>query len=403
MLRQKAPRSGGASAPFGGGVVVQVVGAFPPDLGGTEKVAERLAMGLAGRRPVVVVTSHAEGGRASGPRRYPWAGDPGAGDSGAGDPGTIYPEKMQVTRLAAWRLAQIPVMPTLLWHLLRVPGARLYHLHLAQAYVPEMAWLASRLTRRPLVVHFHLDVEPSTFLGPIFSVYKRVALSRVLRSAERVIALNESQVETLTGRYRVRRDRIRVIPNGVPMAVGGAPPRSDGEPGPLRLLYVGRLSPQKNLGRLLAAMSQVTESVTLDIVGDGSERRAVEDEVRRLGLGNVNMLGARHDEALVGCYRRAQALVLTSDHEGMPLVLLEAMGAGLPVVATDVPGVGETVGPAGLLVPPQAGAVAEAIDRLARDPELRAKLSRLGLERAAAFAWPATVEAVERVYAELGA
>jgi glycosyltransferase involved in cell wall biosynthesis len=378
-------RSHAEESPAPEGAVVQVVGTFPPDLGGTEKVAERLAVSLAARHRVVVVTSRSEAGGSPDDRRR-------------------YPETMLVSRLATWRVAQIPFMPMLLWRLVRLPRPRLYHLHLAQAYVPEMAGLAARITRRPLVIHFHLDVEPSTVLGPIFSVYKRAVMARVLRSAERVIALNEAQVLTLTGRYGVRRDRIRVIPNGVPITVDeGSPAPEHDEAGPLRLLFVGRLSPQKNLSRLLAAMSLVSEPVELDIVGDGTERRSVEDEVARRQLTNVRLLGARHDEALMDCYRRAQALVLTSDHEGMPLVLLEAMAAGLPVVATDVPGVGETLERAGLLVSPDPAAVAEAIDRLARDPELRAKLSRLGRERAAACAWPATVEAVERVYAELGA
>lgn len=368
--------------------MVQVVGGFPPDLGGTEKVAERLAVDLAARRPVVVVTS-----------RPAHRQD---------QPSHPYPESMRVVRLAAWRLAQIPFMPMLLWRLLRQPGVRLYHLHLAQAYVPEMAWLASRLTRRPLVIHFHLDVEPSTSLGPIFSLYKRRVLGPVLRSAERIIALNEAQVETLAGRYRVRRDRIRVIPNGVPIPLGDLPDhRWNDDPavadGPLRLLFVGRLSAQKNLPRLLAAMSLVQRPVTLDIVGDGTERASVEAEVQHRGLVNVRLLGPRHDDDLLDCYRQAQALVLTSDHEGMPLVLLEAMASGLPVVATDVAGVSETVGHAALLVEPEAQAVAEAIDRLADDRDLRHKLSRLGRERAAGSAWSATVEAVERLYEELGA
>lgn len=374
--------------PTTAGPVVQVVGGFPPDLGGTEKVAERLAVDLAARRPVVVVTSR-----------------PAGRDERAT---TSYPASMRLVRLAAWRLAQIPFMPTLAWRLARLRGARLYHLHLAQAYVPEMAWLAARLTRRPLVIHFHLDVEPSTFLGPVFSFYKRTVLGPVLRSADRVIALNEGQVQTLTGRYGIEPGRIRVIPNGVPIPVtdddeAEADRETRPEAGPLRLLFVGRLSAQKNLPRLLAAMSLVTRPVTLDIVGDGTERSAVEAEIQRRGLANVRVLGPRHDAELVACYRGAQALVLTSDHEGMPLVLLEAMACGLPVVATDVPGVSETVGSAALLVAPEPEAVAEGIDRLAGDADLRHKLSRLGRERAAGSAWSLTVEAVERVYEELGA
>ncbi|HET6793065.1 MAG TPA: glycosyltransferase, partial [Acidimicrobiales bacterium] len=142
--------------PMGRGDVVYVVPYFPPDLGGMERVAEQLAQGVAGRRRVTVLTSTS------------------AREGGAGR----YPANMTVRHLATMRVAQIPVMPRLPLELLATPRGVLIHVHVAQAYAPEMVWLVAKLTRRPYVAHFHLDVQPSTWLGPLFRLYKRLVLPR---------------------------------------------------------------------------------------------------------------------------------------------------------------------------------------------------------------------------------
>lgn len=362
--------------PLRRGDVVYVAPYFPPDLGGMEKVAERLARGVAGRRKVVVLTS-----------------------TSAAEPTGDYPATMTVRRLKTFRVAQIPFMPTLGRELLRTSRSSVIHVHVAQAYVPEVVYLVAKLTRRPYVAHFHLDVGPSTRLGPLFLLYKRYILSRVLRAATRIVALSDEQADLLQTTYGVARHRICVIPNGVADEFldepGEAPVRHTG---PFRLLFVGRLSPQKNLPRLLEAVARVRADVELTIVGSGSCRPAVEAQISRLGLSNVRLAGEMQGADLVKQYRRADALVLTSDREGMPLVLLEAMASGLPIVATDVDGIGATVGDAGLVVAPDPRAVARAIDRLAGDQALRDDLSRRAFVRGAMFRWDKAVEALDDLY-----
>jgi glycosyltransferase involved in cell wall biosynthesis len=134
------------------------------------------------------------------------------------------------------------------------------------------------------------------------------------------------------------------------------------------------------------------------VVGDGDLRPEVAAQRARLGLTNVELVGRRTGDALVQAYRWADALVLTSDREGMPLVLLEAMAASLPVIATDVPGVRETVGEAGLLVDPEPSALAAAIDRLAVDEALRARLARAGAHRAGDHSWATLRGTLDDVY-----
>lgn len=138
-------------------------------------------------------------------------------------------------------------------------------------------------------------------------------------------------------------------------------------------LAVARLSPEKDFPNLLAAFRELPEGTELLIVGSGPERERLEAEA---GPG-VRFLGRRTDvPALMAA---ADAFVLPSQVEGLPMVLLEAAAAGLPVVSTDVGGVAEIVsdGVTGLLVPPaDSGALAAAMLRLQEAPaEERGRLA----------------------------
>lgn len=363
-------------------LVAHVVPYYPPHLGGMEAVAQALAEGLAEAGPVMVLTSRSGAGCAPHVERR---------------------GRLVVRRLATFEAAHLPFMPTLLFHLLRLPKRAVVHVHVAQAYVPEMVWLAAVLRRRPFIAHFHLDVEPSGRFGALFTLYKRHLLGRTLRAATHVVALTSDQARFLHVRYGVQPARTTVVPNGVrPEFFGDLEPPVRAPGKALRLLYVGRLAPQKNVARLLTAMAGISGDVELVIVGDGDERPRLEARVRELGLENVTMVGAQRDQELVAWYRWADAFVLPSDKEGMPLVILEAMAAGLPIIATDVAGVRDTVGEDGVLVKPEPSALADGIKRVAGDPELRAELARRSRSRGRAYAWPAVVERVEAVYEAAG-
>ena len=358
-------------------LVVQVVPYYPPHLGGMENAARGIAEALSERGEVEVLTTDC--GARSAPRR-----------EGSGS--------LRVRRVRAVELAHTPVAPGLLWRLLRLPKSAIVHLHIAQALVPEMVWLASVLRRRPFIAHFHLDVDPSGRLGGLFLAYKRWILGPTLRAASRVIALSPEQAEFMVERYGVSRSRLVVVPNGVGSEF--LVPYGDRRlpDGPLRLLYVGRLSAQKNLPRLLHAIADMSHAAELVIVGDGAERSRVERLVEQLGLGNVRLIGARRGPELIEWYRWADVFVLASDKEGMPLVLLEAMAAGLPIVSTDVPGSRELVGDAGLLTGCDPAALAAGLDTLAADAQLRARLADASRRRGRAKTWTGLVGEVEAVY-----
>jgi glycosyltransferase involved in cell wall biosynthesis len=312
---------------------------------------------------------------------------------------------LTIRRLRAQEISSLPVAPGIFFHALRFPPRCIAHVHIAQALIPEMAWIARRLRGGKFIAHFHLDVAPSSRIGHIFFVwYKQRILGRTLRAAAKVIAFSAEQADFLEKTYQVRSADIAIIPNGIGPEF--TPARRSDEPveeRPLRVLYVGRLSKQKALPRLIHALAAMTQPVEALLVGEGDERLEVEDLVRRYRLDNVRLPGRRQGSELVQTYQWADVFVLPSDREGMPLVALEAMACGLPVVATDVVGSRELLSGVGILVKPDPAALATALDQVAEDQDLRAELSKRSLAAAENYTVERLVERLRALYAEVAA
>jgi glycosyltransferase involved in cell wall biosynthesis len=151
-----------------------------------------------------------------------------------------------------------------------------------------------------------------------------------------------------------------------------------------RLLFVGRLAEAKGLPTHLRALSQVRQSrpATLQIVGDGPERAALEKLSAELGLQDcVEFLGYRPPSDVRAILHDTDVFVMTSLAEGVPVVLMEAMAAGVAVVAPRIAGIPELVDDQqnGLLTPPgDADATAKAILKLLADAELRRRFGKAG-------------------------
>jgi glycosyltransferase involved in cell wall biosynthesis len=172
--------------------------------------------------------------------------------------------------------------------------------------------------------------------------------------------------------------------------VVGAPPDRDWS-GVVELLTVGRLEPEKNPFLFLDVVARLEGErpgrFRLTWVGRGPLEEAVKGEARRRGIEDRIVFAGYvpFDGGLLDLYRRADAFVHVSLSEGMPMVLIEALAAGIPVVATDVGGVRAAMadGATALLVPPaDAEGLVQAIIRLSDDAELRRGLAVRGLERA---------------------
>jgi glycosyltransferase involved in cell wall biosynthesis len=175
-------------------------------------------------------------------------------------------------------------------------------------------------------------------------------------------------------------ERLHVVHCGVRPAEYDEPAPDDRR-GHCHVVSVGRLAPMKGFGVLLEALADV-DGARLTLVGDGPERGALEATAHRLGLaGRVHFAGALGAGAVTELLREADVFCLPSFAEGVPVVLMEAMAARVPVVSTAVMGIPELVadGQTGRLVPPgRPGPLAAALRELAADPAERARMGAHG-------------------------
>jgi glycosyltransferase involved in cell wall biosynthesis len=367
--------------------IVQVVALYPPHLGGQEVVVEQLAARQAESHRVTVYTSDLGAAGAPAEERR---------DTPAGS--------LRVVRQRSALIANIPVMPGLFVRLLRhEPKPDVLHVHTGQALLLEVTSLAARIRGIRHVAHQHLVLRASTPLGRLLMpAYLRLLYGRSLRGAQRVICLTAAMRDETVRAYRVDPARIAVIPNGVEMSGAAA---STATRRPDELLFIGRLTSQKNVGALLAAGGVLRDRgrpVQLRIVGDGEDRQRLEAQVQALRLPHVVFEGRMNPEQVRQAYRRATVLVMPSTHEGMPLVLLEGMASGTPVVATALPEIVEVAGDAVLAVPSlRPDALADALATVLDSPHLRERMAAAGLVRAAAFAWPAIAGTVDALYRDV--
>ena len=223
------------------------------------------------------------------------------------------------------------------------------------------------------------------------------------RRADLVLAPSAATAAELRRDYGAA--EVGVVPNvtgGLPVGLSGEP---EGEPG--YLLFVGRLRIRKGVEVLLEALRELRKRVpgaVLRIAGNGEHRDRLERRTAELELGSaVTFLGTCEAARVRMLLRGATALVVPSTYEGMPLVVLEAMEAGVPVVASRVSGIPEVVvdGETGWLVPPEDPEVlARALEEVLTEPEEARRRGAAGRARIeeryrpvhAAAAWRAAVE-----------
>jgi glycosyltransferase involved in cell wall biosynthesis len=199
-----------------------------------------------------------------------------------------------------------------------------------------------------------------------------------------VVCVSESEREAGLRAHTCGRERTSVIHNGVDV-LGTEPSALDGRLP--TVVSIARLQAPKDPRTLVRALALLPRgSCRATLVGGGTERDAVAAEVLHAGLqDDVELLGDRADVAAL--LASADVFVLASHSEGFPMSILEAMAAGLPVVASDVGGVAEAVvdGETGVLVPPgDAPALAAALERLVGDAARRRAMGAAGRARAEA-------------------
>lgn len=300
--------------------------------------------------------------------------------------------------------------PLRLARLVREQQVDVVHAH---QYTPFFYGLAARLRGpwRPILFTEHGRHQPD-YPRPKRMIANRLLLSR----RDRVVGVGEAVRRALIDNEGIPDRRVGVLYNGIDVdAFAAAADRLTARrelgatPGEFVLLQVARLDYLKDhataIRTLARAVAQVPQT-RLVLVGDGPERPAIEAQIRGLNLGDkVRLLGTRGDVARL--LHGADAFLLTSTSEGIPLTVIEAMAAGLPVVATGVGGLREVVaeGTTGFLAPAKDDAsLAGHLLRLASDAELRGRMGLAGRERAKRyFDEPRMAEDYGRLYRELAA
>ena len=289
-----------------------------------------------------------------------------------------------------------------LLHLLRRQQFDILHSHLFHANV--LGRLAARRAGVPVVVSTIHVAEPRRW---------HLILERwTAPLATQLVAVSAGVRAHMVERAHLAAERILVIHNGVDVSpfslVRGEFRRREGIPAGCTLITtVGRLDTQKGFPYLLKAAERVTlrhPDVRFLVVGEGPRRRDLVSLRDRLGLKErVRFLGFRTDVPQI--LTDSDLFVLPSLWEGFPIALLEAMAAGIAVVATDVPGVREVVadGETGLVVPRKdMGALAGALCRLLDDPDLRRRFARAGRRKVEGeFGWGKVVAATMSLYERL--
>jgi len=244
------------------------------------------------------------------------------------------------------------------------------HANLSSPWSCQYGIAAAATARRARVVAVYQLAVP-----PISPGQRRMKLLTA-RAVDRHVGVGEQtsrEVEELVGLHA---GVVRTIHNGVPDETYEPLPRA--RPGPL-IGAIGRLERQKGLDILIRALADV-EDATLLVVGDGGERRALEQLAQAVGVSDRVVWEGWRDDAR-RYLESLDVFAFPSRFEGFPLAVLEALLARSAVVASDVGSVSEAVldGETGLLVPPEdPAALAQAIRRLLADADLRRRLGERG-------------------------
>lgn len=366
-----------------------VTGIFPPDAGGPATYVPRLASALVGRGHRVTVITLSDS---------------------LGHDDTLYPFPVRRILRPQPKWQRMPQTVSAIAN-----QARDSDLIFANGLFIESVPAAFR-ARKPLVMKIVGDWawERSVNEGGVKETIDEFQLKRygwriealkqlrswVTRQAQSVLTPSHYLGGIVTG-WGVHPERVRVIHNALEIErprtqITDLPP-FDGH----TIVTVGRLVPWKGVDRLLAVVAQLP-NLRLVILGDGPQRRELENLAANRQLNGRALFMGRVPQAQVGAYLQAADLfVLNSTYEGLPHIVLEAMAAGTPVIATDVGGTSEVVQHEenGLLVPSRDNeALRRSITRLLNDPSCRRQLAEQAKKDVVnRFSWPVLVDKTEKL------
>jgi phosphatidyl-myo-inositol alpha-mannosyltransferase len=293
---------------------------------------------------------------------------------------------------AVSNLSVFPEGPISLRRELRAGDFDVVHVH--EPLAPTVGWDASVFRGAPVVGTFH------AYSTKAFPNYMATMLGARRRFNQLSARIAVSEAAAWTGR-RWFGGEYTIVPNGVDVDAVPKAPKSQSDE--LRLLFVGRAEERKGLPVLLAAFQALVEHVPsrLTVVGADPEdvsRLIADPDV----LSHIDVLGKVSDSVLWRQLGQADLLCAPSlTGESFGMVLIEAMAAGTPVIASKIAGYSDVVtdGVDGILVPPaDPQALAEELQLLAHEPERLTAMGEAGRKSAERYAWPRVADEVKQVY-----
>lgn len=274
---------------------------------------------------------------------------------------------------------------------------------------------------RPDVLHLNQNHLFAGQYGVIAGGLSRIPMAAVVharfpsasRSQERLtrfvshgvatyVAVSQFVAQAVSSELGVEPSRLRIFRHAVPPLLDKA---AGGQPIPGLILGVGRLAREKGFDILISALTELPEA-RLILVGEGSERGALEAQVDLLGLRDRVRFAGWSERSWAACFK-PRVVAVPSRNEAASLVILEAMAAGVPMVASRVGGIPEYLpdGEGGLLVPPESPReLAAALRRVLYDGSLQDRLGRAGRERSETiYPFRDLVSSYAALYRELAA
>jgi glycosyltransferase involved in cell wall biosynthesis len=321
---------------------------------------------------------------------------------GVGRPPALYGAdgKRRVSEVVSFSLR---ILPVLLRHRFDVIDSS------ATPYVPlYSAWLASRLTRRPLVVTWHefwgdhwLDYLPQR---PLVARLARAIESASRRLGDTLIAVSPFTAARLGQRAD---SRLRVIGNGIDLA---AIRRAEQAVEPAEIAFVGRLIDEKRVDLLIDALALLRRrmpAVRCVIVGDGPQRDALEQRAGGLGVGDaVRFTGTLLDGEAYAQLKASRVFVLPSLREGFGVAVVEAQACGsVPIVVRSPMSAAPYLlrdGVDGRLCEPDPAAIADTLEELLTNDARRDQMSAAAERSASAHEWAAVAAHMEQAYVQAG-
>lgn len=357
---------------------------FWPSVGGTEEVVERLAERYAKAGHQVTVFTSDEPGRPAEETRGGYA----------------------IRRFALQRRGKFRFPPRAYREAVLSDAWDVVHLHGQRVWSTDYLYRHLPKAKAPVVFTAHGFYQWHMERLPLVDdYYYRWLLPRALRHAAALTALTSPEMDELRG-WGVPEGKLRLVPDGFDPAEFAAPPsgfraRHGIAPGEPILLYVGGFYRNKRVDRLVQVAAQT--GATLAVVGKEHHPTHGLAECHALAErtgARVRFLGKLPREDVLAAYAASDLFVLGSDFEGFGLVLLEAMAAGLPFVATRAGAAPDLAAHgAGLSVPPDR--MAAEVRALLDDPARRKAMGEAGRKAVAAYEWGPIAEQYLRLYREV--